>query len=127
VEDLGAAGVRVIAMARPELAPYGEAAVETLQSLGIWERVKARVVYGSSVAMARQYGATGNADAVFVPYALVLKEKGTVVTVDPQRHKPIEQALGVVARSGRKDAAIRFADFLTKGPGRAILRANGYQ
>ena len=127
VEDLAAPGVRVIAIARPELAPYGEAAVETLRSLDLWERVKARVVYGGSVMMAKQYGSTGNADAVFVPYALVLKEKGTVVLVEPQRHRPIEQGLGVVAASRRKDAAVRFAEFLAKGQGHAILLANGYR
>jgi len=127
VEDVALPGIHVIAIARPELAPYGEAAVATLRSLGVWERVQARVVYGSSVAMAKQYGATGNADAVFVPYALVLKEKGVVVPVDPQRHQALTQALGVVAASRRQEAAARFAQFLTTGAGHGILLSNGYR
>ena len=54
VEDLNSAGIRVIAAAKPELAPYGQATVETLQGAGIWEQVKARIVYGNSISMAKQ-------------------------------------------------------------------------
>ena len=126
VEDVAGPGVRVIAMARPELAPYGAAARETLENLGLWRRVQARIVYAGSVSMAKQYGSTGNADAVFLPAALALRESG-VVMVAETLHKPIGQAVGVVAASGMKDAGGRFADFLSRGAGHALLVANGYR
>ena len=127
LEALLSPDVRVIAIARPELAPYGAATVETLQKLGIWEKVKAKIVYGDSISMAKQYGASGNADAVFTAYSLVLKEKGKVITIDESLHKPISQALGIVAGSPREAAAAQFAAFLLKGDGRRILSTHGYR
>jgi len=125
--DLTSPNVRVIAVARPELAPYGEATVQTLQTLGIWEHVKSKVVYGDSIGMAKQYGTSGNADAVFTAYSLVLKEQGKVLRVDEKLHKPITQALGIVATSHNRGNAVTFTEFLLKGKGRDILAAQGYR
>lgn len=125
--DLMSPEVRVIAIARPELAPYGEATVETLQHLGIWEKVKGKVVYGDSISMAKQYGTSGNADAVFTAWSLVLKESGKVLEVDENLHQPIAQSLGIIGGSHRQDAAAKFTEFLLKGKGRQILAAHGYR
>lgn len=127
LDDLTGKDVRTIALARPELAPYGEAAIEALRNLGILERVRPRLVYAGSVAMAKQYGATGNADAVFVPASLVLKETGTVIPLDPKLHKPLLQTLGLVNLKKRTQSASQFAEFLVRGPGHAILLQNGYR
>jgi molybdate transport system substrate-binding protein len=127
VEDLGSAGVRVIAAAKPELAPYGQATVETLERLRLWERVKSKMVYASNISMARQYGTSGNADAVFTAYALVLKERGTVLRVDENLHQPIVQALGIASASKNQAAARLFVDFLLKGKGRDMLVRSGYR
>ncbi|HKD10338.1 MAG TPA: molybdate ABC transporter substrate-binding protein [Bryobacteraceae bacterium] len=127
VSDVTQPPVRVIALAKPELAPYGLAARESLQRLGIWDQVQPRIVYADNINMAKQYGASGNADAVFTAYSLVMKEGGKVISVDEQLHRPIDQALGIVAASKQPDAARRFADFLLKGAGRDILGSSGYQ
>jgi molybdate transport system substrate-binding protein len=125
--DLTSPEAHVIAVARPELAPYGQATVETLQHLGIWEQVKAKVVYGDSIGMAKQYGTSGNADAVFTAWSLVLRESGKVIQVDEKFHKPITQALGIIGASNRRDAAAKFTEFLLKGKGREILASHGYR
>ncbi|HZL56102.1 MAG TPA: molybdate ABC transporter substrate-binding protein [Bryobacteraceae bacterium] len=125
--DLTSPAVRVIAIARPELAPYGEATVETLRHLGIWDRVKSKAVYADSIGMAKQYGTSGNADAVFTAWSLVLKQDGKVIRVDENLHKPIEQALGIMAASHHQSNAAKFADFLIKGKGREILATQGYR
>jgi molybdate transport system substrate-binding protein len=119
--------VKVIALAKPELAPYGLAARETLQHLGIWDRVQPKVVYADNINMAKQYGASGNADAVFTAYSLVLKEAGRVIKVEEQLHNPIDQALGIVAASKHPDTAQQFVDFLLKGKGRDLLGTAGYR
>jgi molybdate transport system substrate-binding protein len=119
--------VKVIALAKPELAPYGLAARETLQNLGIWDRVQTKVVYADNINMAKQYGTSGNADAVFTAYSLVLKEAGKVIKVDEKLHNPIDQALGIVAASKHPDTAQQFVDFLLKGRGRDILGNSGYR
>jgi len=127
LDDLTSPGVRVIAVAKPELAPYGAASVDTLQRLGIWDRVKAKVVYAENINMAKQFGTSGNADAVFTAYSLVLKESGKVIRVDASLHAPIEQALGIVARSQNQKDARKFVDFLLAGGGKAILASFGYE
>jgi molybdate transport system substrate-binding protein len=119
--------VRVIALAKPELAPYGLAARESLQHLGIWNQVQSKVVYADNISMAKQYGGSGNADAVFTAYSLVTKENGKVIKVDEGLHAPIDQALGIVAASKHRDRAQQFVDFLLRGQGRDILGGSGYQ
>ena len=127
LSDLVRPGFRVIALAKPELAPYGQAARATLQQLGIWDQVEARVVYADSISMAKQYGASGNADAVFTAYSLVMQEKGKVVEVDDKLHPPIDQALGIIAASKNIDAARQFTDFLLTGKGRDVMASSGYK
>ena len=127
VEDLKAKDVKVIAVANPKLAPYGAAAVETLQKTGIWDQVMAKIVYAENISMAKQYGTSKNADAVFTAYSLVLKEAGKVIPVDEALHKPIVQKLGIIARSQHIDDARKFTQFVLNGPGRDILARYGYK
>ncbi len=126
IEDLASPSVRNIAIAKPELAPYGAAAVEALKAAGIWDQVQSKVVYAENIAGARQYGDSGNADAVFTAYSLVLHDAGKVLQVDPKLHRPIEQALGILAASTHAGDARKFADFFLTGSGRDTLRQYGY-
>lgn len=125
--DVAQPDVKIIALAKPELAPYGLAARETLQKLGIWNQVEPRIVYADNINMAKQYGSSGNADAVFTAYSLVLRESGKVIPVDEKLHAPIEQALGIVAASKNQSAAKAFTTWLLTGHGRDGLRAFGYK
>jgi len=126
LEDLTGATVRFIAIAKPELAPYGQAAVETLTQLGIWDSLRSKVVYAENINAAKQFGTSNNADAVFTAYSLVLKEGGKVMRVDETLHKPIDQELGIVAGAKHLDAARKFAAFLLTGKGREALASFGY-
>jgi molybdate transport system substrate-binding protein len=105
----------------------GAAAVETLQHAGIWGQVQSKIVYAENISMAKQYGTSQNADAVFTAYSLVLKEPGKVIQVDEALHAPIVQKLGIVARSQHQDWAKAFAVFILKGAGRTILARYGYK
>jgi molybdate transport system substrate-binding protein len=125
--DLTSPRVHVIAVAKPELAPYGAAAMETLRNAGILASVQSKIVYSDNINMAKQYGASGNADAVFTAYSLVLKERGTVIRIDEKAHSPIVQELGIIAASTHKGDAMKFVDFVLRGSGRSILTEFGYQ
>jgi molybdate transport system substrate-binding protein len=127
IEDLTLPQVRVIAVAKPELAPYGAATMEALRAAGILDRVNAKIVYSDNISMAKQYGTSGNADAVFTAYSLVLKESGKVIRIDEKLHRPITQELGVIAASPHKAEAGKFTDFVLHGDGRAILSESGYR
>lgn len=127
LEDLTEPSFRFVALAQPEAAPYGEAAVESLKSLGIWDKVRPKIVYASNINMAKQYAATGNADAAFTAYSLVQHEPGRIIVVDEKLHQPIDQAAGIVTTSARKADARRFVTFLTSEEGGDILQRFGYQ
>jgi molybdate transport system substrate-binding protein len=127
LEDLTGATARTIAIAKPELAPYGQAAVESLQRAGIWERIKPKVVYSENISAAKQYGSSGNADAVFTAYSLVLHEGGKVLQIDERSHNPIRQELGILASTKHPEAARKFATYLLTGGGHATLLNSGYR
>jgi molybdate transport system substrate-binding protein len=127
LEDLAGPGVTKIAVARPEAAPYGRAAVEALKSLNLWTRVEPKMVYGQNVAQAKQFAATGNVDAAFLPRALVKRGEGTAVEIDASLHQPINQAACVVRASRMQDSARKFLDFVLSAEGQSLLREYGYE
>ena len=127
IEELTSPAVRVIAVAKPELAPYGQATVETLHRLGLWDKVASKIVYAENISMAKQYGSSNNADAVFTAYSLVVHEGGTVIPVEETLHAPLTQDLGIVANSSHRDSARRFVDFVMSDTGRSVLRSYGYK
>jgi molybdate transport system substrate-binding protein len=101
--------------------------VEALKKQGLWDRVKDKIVYADNIGMAKQYGTSGNADAVFTAWSLVLKESGKVTPVDEALHKPIMQELGIVAKSAHQAEARAFSEYLIAGKGRQILTSHGYR
>jgi len=126
LKDLGTKQVRFVAIAQPELAPYGRATVEVLKGAGLWEAIGPKLVYGTSISMAKQYAASGSANAAFTAYSLVLHERGTVLKINSNLYKPIEQALGIVTASPHIEGAKQFRSFLLGAEGRTILANGGY-
>jgi molybdate transport system substrate-binding protein len=126
MQDLAGSRVRYISIAQPELAPYGRASVEALKHSGLWEGVHSKVVYANNINQAKQMAQSGNADATFTAYSLVLHERGTILKIDPALYQPIEQGLGIAAGSSRQNAASQFREFLLGAEGRGILGKSGY-
>ncbi len=134
LEDLAKPEVKFVAIANPELAPYGEAAVELLMAKGLWDGVQPKLVYGNNVTQALQLAETGNADAALVAYSLVGDGAhgghvfgGDVENTTEPIHQPLDQALGIVTGSTHQALAREFADFLQSPEGQAILREGGYK
>lgn len=127
IEDIAGAEFDRIAVAKPELAPYGRATVEGLRALGIWSRVEAKVIYAQNVSQAKQYASTGNAEVAFIPLALVPAGSGTYIEVNESLHQPIDQALGIIKGSTNQTAARQFVEFLLSNEGQEILIRRGYR
>jgi molybdate transport system substrate-binding protein len=127
LEDLTRAEVERIAVAKPDVAPYGRAAVETLRALNLWPQVEPKVVYGQNVSQAKQYAATGNAEVAFIPRALVKPDEGRFLEVDERLHQPIDQAIAVIKDSRRHDAAQTFVSYVLGPEGQALLERYGYK
>ena len=126
IQDITHTAFDRIAIAKPDVAPYGRAAVESLRALGIWNEIEARVIYAQNVSQARQYTATGNAEVAFIPLALV-KAGESYLEVREELHRPIDQALAIIKDSPNQTEARQFVDFLLSNEGQEILAKKGYR
>ncbi len=124
--DLARVDVRSIIVAKPELAPYGKASIETLKALNLWTRVEPKVIYAQNISAARRYADTGDGDAAFTAFALTVQSAGNSIEVPEKLHTPIEQALCVVASSPQAQRAKACVEFLLGTEGREIFRRSGY-
>jgi len=120
--------VRHIAIANPAVAPYGVAAQQTLEALGLWPTLATRLVRGESVAQTYAMIATGNAQLGFVAMAQVLAGggAGAFVEVPESYYRPIRQDAIFLARARAHRAARDLHGYLLSPPGQGIIRAHGY-
>jgi molybdate transport system substrate-binding protein len=126
LEDVTRSEVRRIAIANPTHAPYGMAAREALQSIGIWEQIQPKLVMGENVRQTLQYAATGNVEAAIVARSLSVQHEGRWVLIPEALHRPIVQALGVVTQTQHEPQARQFVAFVTAPQGQAVLRKYGF-
>jgi molybdate transport system substrate-binding protein len=121
--------VQKISIANPEHAPYGRAAVAALQKAGIYEQVKAKLVYGENISQAAQFVQSGNAQAGIVALSLAVSpgmKDGKRWEIPADMHPPIEQAAIVLKNAKNKDAARAFLEFVKSESGRATLAKYGF-
>jgi molybdate transport system substrate-binding protein len=125
---LKAGTARRIAIANPELAPYGKAAREALRKKGLWDALTGRIVLGENVNQAAQFALTGGVEAGFIPYSIVVapnfKDRGRSVLVPESLHEPIRQRMVLVKGAG--ETARGLYDFVRGPEGRAILERYGF-
>lgn len=120
-----------LAMANPKLAPYGAAAQEVMQRMGVWSALQSRVVQGESIGQAYQFVATQNAPLGFVALSQVWLDgkvrEGSAWIVPADWHTPLQQdAVGLVR--GRDNAAAQaWMRHLKSDKARAIIRSYGYE
>ena len=116
-----------IAIANPKTAPYGTAAVEVMQKLGVYDALKDKIVEGNNIAQAYQFVETGNAEVGFVAFAQVaLKSGGSRWVVPATLHKTIAQDAVLLKTGAGNEAAKAFLEFL-KGPeARKVIEKYGY-
>ncbi len=119
-----------LAIAAPKLAPYGAAAVETLEKLGLLSALESRFVQGENIAQTYQFIATGNAELGFVAlsqvYANGKLKSGSAWIVPDNLHRPIRQDAVLLARAKDNAAAIALIDYLRSDAAKAVIRSYGY-
>lgn len=127
---LRADGTARVAIANPLTAPYGLAAREALQALGIWEQVELRIVQGENIAQALHFAASGNARFGIVALAQLQNESlpvtGCAWTLPPAAHSEIAQQAVLLSRAADNPLAVEFLHFL-KGPdAQRVIVERGY-
>jgi len=122
--------VRKVAIANPDHAPYGRAAVAALQHFGLKGVVGEKLVFGENVSQAAQFVQSGNAQAGLIPMSLAMspamKASGRYWELPADSYPQIQQAVGVLSASKHKQAAQAFVDFVTSPEGAAVLRQYGF-
>jgi molybdate transport system substrate-binding protein len=127
VEDLARPGIERIAIANPDHAPYGVAARETMRAAGIWNTVQDRLVLAENAGQTFQFAETGNVDVALAPLSLSIGKEGSTYLVPAEMHRPIVQALGIVAATSHAAEARQFVDLVMGPEGREILGDYGFQ
>lgn len=138
IEDLRQPGIRRIAIANPEHAPYGIAAREALIAAGVWPgvgtNISPQIVPSENVRQALHYAETGDVDVALVARSLCREKdddrgvgpRGRWSLIPASLHAPLNQAMGVVAGTRYEAEAQRFIDYVTGKEGRAILARYGF-
>lgn len=116
-----------IAIANPATAPYGAAAIQTLQQLGIHSVIAPRIVRGQNVTQAYQFVASGNAELGFIALSLIDKKtRGSFWIVPQELHTPIAQDAILLKRGQANTLAQAFVDFLKSSQAKTIIKNYGY-
>ena len=126
LEDLLSDKILHIAIANPEHAPYGLAAKQALESLGLWEQLQPKLVYGENVRQALQFIQTGDAEVGIISLSVANVPEITWTLIDESLHVPLDQALAILTTCKNPDLAGDFISFINGENGRPILREYGF-
>ena len=128
---LGDASVKKIAVANPEHAPYGQAAVAAMKRAGVYEQAKAKLVLGENISQAASFVVSGAADAGIVALSLALspnmKGKGRYAEIATSDYPAIEQACVILRTSKNKESAKEFLSFVKSQEVAEVLRQYGFE
>lgn len=126
-EVLDVDGTDRLAIANPQTAPYGKAAVQVLAALGKLEAVRDRLVRGANIAQTYQFVATGNAAFGFVAASQIAGHGDGSRWMVPERlHDPVAQDAVLLTAAAGKPAAVAFLAFLRGAEAGAVLDRYGY-
>ncbi len=118
-----------LAMADPKTAPYGLAAKETLEKLGLYKKYRQKIVRGISVSQAFQFANSGSVELGFVALSQVkefMTAGGSYWVVPDEMHAPIVQQGALLKRGAKNDAAISFVAFIKSDEAKKIIENSGY-
>jgi molybdate transport system substrate-binding protein len=118
-----------LAVANPERAPYGKAAVAALTSLKLYDALKSRLVTAENIAQTAQFVDTGNADAGLISLTSALTPRlsadGSYFVIPRDLYPAIEQGAVIVSKTTQRTAARKLLDYLLSAQIQAQLAKSG--
>lgn len=128
LEILTDPAVKRIAVAKPDLAPYGDRAIECLKYYHLFDKVKDKIVFADNISQAAQFAQTGNAEVGFLAYALTMAPdmKGSTFVIGPKSYKPVEQGLVEIKKWKMNPIASKFIKFVLGNDCKTIFEKYGY-
>lgn len=120
--------LRFVAIANPDLAPYGQAAKQTLQALNLWDPLQPKIVMGQNIGAAFALTSSGAAELGFVALSAVIDPAvgGSTWIVPPDLYAPIHQDAVLLNAGATNPAAQAFLDYLQSPEAVALITASGY-
>jgi molybdate transport system substrate-binding protein len=122
-----------IAIANPDHAPYGRAAVDAMKKAGVYDAVKSKLVFGENISQTAQFAQSGAADLGIVAMSLALtdamKAQGRYWSIPPENYPRMDQGavlLKQASKAGHSDAAKAFLEAVRSESGRAVLKRYGF-
>jgi len=126
-DALSVSAIKHLAVANPRSAPYGAAAVATMEHLKIWDTYKDNIVYGENIAQTMQFVESGGAEAGFVAYSQVVDRPKDQFWIVPEALHPALKQDAILLAAGKDNAAAKaYLLFLQSEEARKIIAASGY-
>ena len=123
--------IKKIAIANPQHAPYGQAAVAALKKEGVYDKVAVRFVLGENISQTASFVVSGAADVGIVALSLALsptmKDKGRYIEIPAADYPAIEQACVVLKSSKEKETAKAFVNYIKTPASAELLRRYGFE
>ncbi len=129
-EVLKKAEFKHLALANPKTAPYGSAAIQTMDRLGVTANLRPRFVQGENISQTQQFVSTGAAELGFVAYSQVIKNgkigSGSGWIVPASHYDPIRQDAVILAKGKDKPGTVALMRYLKGDKARAVIESFGY-
>jgi molybdate transport system substrate-binding protein len=129
IDVLTQPAVKKIAIANPQHAPYGRAAMAAIDHYGLKDKLAEKLVFGENVSQAAQFAQSGNAQAGLIALSLAmspaLKSAGKYWELPTDAYPEFKQAAVIISSSKQKQAAAAFLDFVLSPEGTAVLKQFG--
>ena len=129
LELLRSPALKRLAIANPDRAPYGRAAVSSLKSLGLYDALKPKLVTAENIAQAAQFADSGNADAGLISLTSALTPRmsstGSYFVIPRNLYPPIEQGAVIVSKTAQREAVHKLLDYLLSPAVQSQLAKSG--
>jgi molybdate transport system substrate-binding protein len=123
-----------LAIANPEIAPYGQAARQVLQKLELWQQLQPRIVIGENAAQTLHFVSSKNAEAGFIARSMLFMARNAGKTLDSvcvwnvpaDMYAPIKQKMVLLNKAKDKPAVLAFVQYMQSATAKAIIKSSGY-
>lgn len=127
INDLKAGDFKKLSIANPETAPYGVAAQQLLEKLGLWQALSPRIVRGENITQALQFVQSGAAELGILAWSTVIdRPRSSYFLVPEPMHAPIVQEGILLKRAEHDERARAFLDFMRSDAVKGIIARAGY-
>ena len=124
------ARVKRLAIANPKTAPYGAAAQQVMQHLGIWDKVQSKLVQGENIAQTLQFVDSTSANAGFVAKSMLLADNKFKAAcewdIPGDLYNPINQKMVILSKSKDKAVVLAFWKYMQSPEAAVVIRDSGY-